>query len=64
MEELKKAFDSLKEIVADCEADFLKFADKTNKAAGVRARKALQEVKKQAQAVRVQLNELIKTVKK
>lgn len=63
MENLKATFEALKTVIAEGEADFAKFVDKGNKAAGVRVRKMLQEVKKQAQVVRIELNNLIKTKK-
>jgi len=44
-------FDKLKEIIADTEADLAK-AERGNKAAGTRVRKQMQDLKKQAQAVR------------
>lgn len=44
-------FDKLKEIVEECADDIVKF-DNGNKSAGTRLRKAMQDVKKQAQAVR------------
>ncbi|KKK65140.1 hypothetical protein LCGC14_2977140 [marine sediment metagenome] len=44
-------YTKLKEIVEACSADIAKF-DSGNKAAGTRIRKAMQEVKNQAQIVR------------
>lgn len=50
-------YDKLKEIVAECEADLTKFQN-GNKAAGTRVRKAMQEVKAQAQVVRQKVLEI------
>lgn len=47
-----KEFDELKAIVASAEEDIAK-VDNGNKAAGIRARKLMQDVKDKAQAVRV-----------
>jgi len=44
-------FTKLKELVDDC-ADDLEKAEKGNKSAGTRVRKAMQDIKKQAQEVR------------
>lgn len=45
-------FNELKKIVADLEEDAIKFYDKSNKAAGVRLRKGLQDIKTLAQVLR------------
>ena len=42
----------LKSLIVSAEEDFKKFYDKNNKAAGTRARKAMQEVKTLAQEIR------------
>lgn len=47
-----KEFNELKELVVSLEDDANKFYDKGNKAAGVRLRKGLQEIKSMAQSVR------------
>jgi hypothetical protein len=47
-----EAFDTLKKLVAEAEGDILKWQG-GNKAAGVRVRKAMQDIKEAAQAVRV-----------
>ena len=52
-----EAFDRLKQAIADTEADLEK-AERGNKAAGTRIRKAMQEIKKIAQEVRVRLLEM------
>lgn len=43
----------LKEMVATIEAESVKFYDKGNKSAGTRVRKELQELKKLAQEIRI-----------
>lgn len=48
-------FNAIKEIVAGIEGDVAKFYDKSNKAAGTRVRKAMQELKKLAQDLRVDI---------
>lgn len=55
-------FTELKTLIATIEEDATKFYEKENKAAGVRLRKALQDVKALAQAVRVHVGETAKTV--
>ena len=51
--EIKKAFDELKAIIADMEEDVAKFVVKKNVSAGNRVRKSCQDVKKKAQTLRV-----------
>jgi len=45
-------FNKLKEIIVNCESDIDKF-NNGNKVAGTRIRKTMQEVKKQAQEIRL-----------
>lgn len=45
-------FNELKEIIASLEDEATKFYDKNNKAAGVRLRKGLQDIKNLAQTLR------------
>lgn len=45
-------FNELKDIIAGLEEDASKFYEKNNKAAGVRLRKGLQEIRTLAQALR------------
>ena len=52
-----EAFDRLKQAVVAVEEDLAK-AESGNKAAGTRVRKAMQEIKKIAQEVRVRLLEM------
>ena len=54
---MSKRFDQLKSFVEDAEADFDKFYEKGNKAAGTRVRKAMQELKTLAQDIRVEIQE-------
>ena len=46
-------FSDLKDFVDGLEEDFAKFYEKGNKAAGTRIRKGMQELKKMAQDIRV-----------
>ena len=50
-------FGDLKDFVDGLEEDFSKFYDKGNKAAGTRVRKAMQDLKKMAQAIRLDVQE-------
>ncbi len=50
-------FEQLKNLVINATDDFAKFYDKGNKAAGTRARKAMQEVKTLAQEIRKDIQE-------
>lgn len=49
-------FNDLKTMIASMEEDVVKFYEKGNKAAGVRVRKALQEVRTLAQAMRLEVS--------
>lgn len=49
-------FTELETLVASMKEDIIKFYDKSNKAAGVRVRKNLQDVKSLAQAIRVDIS--------
>ncbi len=51
------AFDRLKSVVAEAEDDLAK-VERGNKAAGTRVRKAMQDIKKIAQEVRVKILEM------
>ena len=57
MEENKR-FNELVALVQTFEQDFEKFYVKGNKAAGVRVRKAMNELKKKAQDVRVEVQNM------
>ncbi|MDQ7039804.1 MAG: histone H1 [Rhodothermus sp.] len=50
-------FEQLRDLVLGLEQDFKKFYEKGNKAAGTRVRKAMQELKKLAQEIRVEIQE-------
>lgn len=50
-------YNKLKELVIAIEEDFAKFYDKGNKAAGTRARKAMQDLKNMAQDIRKEIQE-------
>lgn len=50
-------FDDLKDFVNDMERDFNQFYDKGNKAAGTRVRKGMQDLKKMAQDIRVEVQD-------
>jgi hypothetical protein len=50
-------FNELKALVVSLEEDATKFYEKENKAAGVRLRKGLQEIKSMAQALRLDVSE-------
>lgn len=53
-----KRFEELKNLVMDLEADFEKFYDKNNNAAGTRVRKGMQELKNLAQDIRVEVQDM------
>lgn len=52
-----KRFPEVKELIDSLEEDMDKFYNKNNKTAGTRARKTLQELKKLAQEIRVDIQE-------
>lgn len=49
-------FNELKELIASIEEDTNKFYEKGTKAAGVRVRKGLQEIKRVAQEMRIDIS--------
>ena len=51
---LDSLFDSLQDVVNDCQTDVIKFVEGNN-SAGTRVRKAMQTVKSLAQEVRVEV---------
>jgi hypothetical protein len=53
-----KRFDELRDLVMNLEADFQKFYDKGNSAAGTRVRKGMQELKNLAQEIRVEVQDI------
>ena len=56
MNPLNSLFDELQDVVNDCQTDVSKFIEGNN-SAGTRVRKALQEIKKLAQFVRVEVQD-------
>tara|TARA_R100000781_G_scaffold20072_1_gene15253 strand:+ start:180 stop:368 length:189 start_codon:yes stop_codon:yes gene_type:complete len=56
MNPLNSLFDDLQDIVNDCQTDVSKFIEGNN-SAGTRIRKAMQEIKKLAQFVRVEVQD-------
>ena len=56
MNPLNSLFDELQDTVNDCQTDLTKFVEGNN-SAGTRVRKAMQEVKKLAQFIRVEVQE-------
>lgn len=50
-------FDEMSELLDQLEPDINKFYNKGNKAAGTRARKTLQAMKKKAQDIRMEIQE-------
>lgn len=55
---MKNRFEEVTSLMADLEEDMEKFYEKGNKAAGTRARKQLQELKKLAQDIRLHIQEI------
>jgi len=51
-------FDDIKNVIVGVEDDMKKFYEKGNKAAGTRARKGLQELRKLAQEVRLEIQDI------
>lgn len=51
-------FDDVKNLIDGLEDDMKKFYEKGNKAAGTRARKSLQDLKKLAQEVRLEIQDI------
>ena len=50
--------EEVKKLTSELEADLEKFYDKGNKAAGTRARKQLQELKKLSQEIRLEIQDM------
>lgn len=55
---MAQRYDELLQFVKGLEADFVKFYDKGQKAAGTRVRKGMLDLKKVAQDVRVEVQEM------
>lgn len=51
-------FAEVRDLIMSMEADFSKFYDKKNKAAGTRVRKGMQDLKNLAQEVRMEVQDL------
>ena len=56
MNSLNSLFDDLQDTVNDCQTDVTKFIEGNN-SAGTRVRKAMQEIKKLAQFIRVEVQD-------
>ncbi len=56
-------YEDLQQLVSSFEVDFRKFYEKQNKAAGTRVRKHMGELKKFAQTVRQEIQELKQKMK-
>ncbi len=50
--------DQMKSLIEELEPDMRKFYEKGNKAAGTRARKQLQDIKKTAQEIRLEIQDM------
>ncbi len=50
--------DEIKNLMTELEEDLVKFYDKGNKAAGTRARKQLQDLKKLSQEIRLEIQDI------
>ncbi len=50
-------YDEMNNLMQELEPDVNKFYDKGNKAAGTRARKTLQEIKKKSQEIRLEIQD-------
>ncbi|MEX0594357.1 MAG: histone H1 [Balneolaceae bacterium] len=50
--------EQMQELIAELEPDLVKFYEKGNNAAGTRARKTLQEIKKRAQEIRLEIQDI------
>jgi hypothetical protein len=53
-----KRFEQLRDMVTSMEADFEKFYDKQNNAAGTRVRKGMQDLKNLAQEIRLEVQDM------
>ncbi|HET6527705.1 MAG TPA: histone H1 [Balneolaceae bacterium] len=51
-------FDEIKGVITGIEDDMVKFYEKGNKAAGTRARKGLQQLRKLSQEVRLEIQDI------
>lgn len=53
-----KAYEELKAMVASMEEDFRKFYEKGNKSAGTRVRKHMADLKRKAQDIRIEVQNM------
>ncbi len=53
----ENSLNKMKALIAEFESDFTKFSEKGNKAAGTRARKALQEIRNLAKDIRTEISD-------
>ena len=51
-------YKELQDLLASFEKDFEKFYDKSNKSAGTRVRKAMNEIKRKAQEIRKEVQDM------
>ncbi len=51
-------YNELKQLLEEAEEDFSKFYDKHNKAAGTRVRGVMQDIKKKAQDIRIEIQDI------
>jgi len=56
-------FEQIKSLVLSLEADFVKFYDKENQAAGTRVRKGMQDLKTLSQEIRIEVQNSKNTAK-
>lgn len=60
MSRADERFEELRSIIEAQQEDISKFYEKGNKAAGTRVRKGMQELKKKAQEIRVEIQDIKK----
>jgi len=60
---IKSRYNELHELLTSFEKDFEKFYDKQNKSAGTRVRKAMNDLKRKAQDIRKEVQEMKTTDK-
>jgi hypothetical protein len=53
----QNSLNKLKEFMSEFESDYARFTEKGNKAAGTRARKALQEIRNLAKDIRTEISD-------
>jgi hypothetical protein len=53
----QNSLNKLKEFMSEFESDYARFSEKGNKAAGTRARKALQEIRNLAKDIRTEISD-------